>query len=247
MTRNWIAPQCDYRFDGNSVIADNPVKEKITGTQIGAILGCSPYGSPFTASAKLLGLWGEDISDKPAVRTGVALEGRIIDHIRNTHPSWSVMSSSDIFAPRTGNHKDWVSDWDDDVFGGHLDGIIAIDGEDYVLEVKTARDLTGWIDHPPEHYLWQVYLYNHFVTKQDKAYIALGVVDQSTYSDPYSWVPSASNTMLFEIPIDQQAVADTIESLRQWYGDSVGKGVTTPYDPDNLLDIEVWNYLNDIK
>lgn len=204
--RNWIAPTCDYRLEGKVAVAIDPTIEKISGTQIGAILGVSPYGTPFTASAKLLGLWGEDISDKPAVKTGIALEGRIIDYIRDTHPSWTVLSSSDIFAPRRGEHKDWKSDWEDDVYAGHLDGIITVDGEDYVLEVKTARDLSGWIDHPPDHYLWQVYLYNHFVTHQDKAYIALGVVNQETYSDPYSWVPSSSNCMLFEVPIDQQAV-----------------------------------------
>ena len=246
--RNWVAPECSYKIDGNVVVTEGKYKEKISGTAMGGMLGVSPYATPFTTSAKLMGVWNEDIGDKPAVVAGKLLEGRIIDYADKAYDG-RFYPAEVFFDPRTGKHSEWSSDFEDDVFSGHVDGIVTKDGEDYILEVKTANPMSAraWIEHPPEHYLWQVYLYNHFIAKKDKAYMLLGVIDPRYYGNPNQWIPDTTNTFLYEISIDQKKVAETIEGLRETYNRTVAKGISLPMDKKDPLDNEIMQHLVDIQ
>lgn len=251
MSRNWIAPKCKYEIKDKFVTTDKSHIEKISGTSLGAFIGCSEYGTPFTASTKLLGLWGEDISNKPSVITGTVLEERIIEYQASKHPTLgNFLKATDVFDARTGDHSDWGSDFEDDVFSGHVDGIISKDGKDYILEVKTANikqieEKGTWRNGVPEHYLWQVYLYNHFITQQDTAYFLLGIVDETTYKNPYLWVPNKDNCKIFPVSIDREMVARKIEEVRQIYNNTVAKGISMPCTT-SPLDAEIMTYLSDI-
>ena len=75
------------------------------------------------------------------------------------------------------------------------------------MEIKTVKSIEHWRGEIPAHYLWQVYLYNHFLTRQDKAYFGIGVVDDRDYKDPDNWQPNSRNCMLVEIKIDRDMVA----------------------------------------
>lgn len=246
-TRKWSAPTVPYRIENGRVITDGTGVQKITGTFVGALLGVSPWATPFSASTKLLGTWDEDIGDKPAVIAGKLLEGRIIDYVGANY-NGQYYSAEQIFAERKGAHKDWPSDFEDEVFAGHVDGIVTIDGEDYILEVKTANPegAKHWVDQPPEHYLWQVYLYNAFLTKKNKAYMALGVVDPQYYANPNLWIPDKSNTYLFEVSIDQKKVNETLDKLRAVYRETILKGRSFPAG-DNEIDREIMQHLTDIQ
>lgn len=252
MSRNWIAPRCRYLIDNGTIRTHGETVEKISGTSLGAILGKSPYETPFTISTKLLGVWGEDISDKPQVRAGIALEERIIEYQASRHPSLGTfLKAEDIFDPRAGDHSQWRSDFEDDVFSGHVDGIISKDGIDYILEVKTtsrrAIETYGtWVNGVPEHYLWQVYLYNHFITKQDRAYFLLGILEERDYANPYGWVPNKDNCRLFEVSIDREMVADKLAGVRKTYCDTIRRGISLPCT-DDPRDQEVMTYLRDIS
>lgn len=250
MSDSWEAPRTDYTVqDDGTIHTDASIRQRITGTAMGGLLGCSPYETPFSMTTKLMGLWDKDIGNNPAVMTGKLLEPRIIDYVCKTYPQVGMFyKAEDIFAKREGRHEDWESDFEDDVFGGHVDGIVSKDGQDYILEVKTANSVQAmnWREHPPEHYLWQVYLYNAFLTKKDKAYMVLGIVDNQAYSNPNTWIPSTQNTYLFEIDIDQQKVSETIDRIRQMYLDTVEKGISTPAT-EHPKDVEILNHLKDIK
>lgn len=248
MTREYIAPKCKFTISDGRVFTEADRVFNVTGTSIGALIGASPYETPFTASAKMLGLWGEDISNKPAVLTGKLLEERIIDYVAMKHPDvGQFFKAEDLFAERTGNHEDWASDFEDEDFHGHVDGIISRDGQDYILEVKTVRDLSAWSDGVPPHYLWQVYLYNHFMTHQDKAYFAIGMVTSETYANPYGWVPNSQNCILIEVPIDQKAVAAKIEEVRAIRRCIVEERATLPADLNDPRDKELMVHLLDIS
>ena len=55
MSRKWVAPKCKYEMKGDYVQTDGTYREKISGTSMGGIMGVSPYATPFTTTAKLLG------------------------------------------------------------------------------------------------------------------------------------------------------------------------------------------------
>lgn len=233
--------------DGH-ISTDGTVLHKISGTKLGAILGKSPYSTPFQAACGLLGLATEDISDKPAVKTGIALEDKIIRYVGKSYADIGVfMSADEVFEKRDGKYDTWVSDFEDDVYAGHVDGVVfGNDGGTYILEVKTTSNIAAWENGVPEHYFWQVALYNHYVTKADKAYVALGIVNSNTYRDPGSWVPSDETVMLFEMAIDREMVAENLRAADAWYADTVLNNVTPAPDEQNEGDMEMYEHLSNI-
>ena len=250
--RKFEVPKCNFGMDpaNNCIVTDGTVHQKITGTSFGAIMGVNPWMSPFEASCRLLGLIDEDIGDKPAVHTGTVCEVPIIRHLDNVYSNQYGRFLPDeelnICAPRVGPHESWKSDWDDPVFGGHIDGAV-INGDDVsILEIKTARDLSAWENDVPLHYQYQVRLYNWFLTQKDTAFVGLGVVDEDAYKDPESWVPSPNNVMLFNIDTDMEQTAKDIDYARTWYESYVLQNRTTAYNPNNPRDVEIWDFLSSV-
>lgn len=204
----YTPPKCGFMIDGDRIRADGTHKGRISGTMMAGILGVSPWSSPFTVACDLLGLATEDISSKAVVKAGHALESVVIEYMNAVHPDiGAFVPAEEMFAQREGDHDSWAPDFEDEVFTGHVDGVVmASDGNQYILEVKTSSNMESWLNGVPEYYQWQVGLYNHFITHQDKAYVALGVMNPGALKDPSTWVPSSTNTALFELPIDQGAV-----------------------------------------
>lgn len=241
-------PRCGYTIEGSRVRSDGTVLGKISGTKVSGIMDISPFSTPFSVACDLLGLGRQDVSDKPAVKTGKVLEGPIIEYLSKAYPEiGTFIPAEDMYEERTGPHQSWKPDFDDDVFSGHIDGAVMKDsGETYILEVKTSANLASWMDGVPEYYFWQVALYNHFLAHQDKAYVALGVVDDSTHRDPYAWQPNSSNVVLMEVDIDQQEVADKLDEVREWYRELSMTYTTPEYDPYSMVDVPLYTHLANI-
>lgn len=247
MDRVFKRPKCNYTVNSDGTITtDGSFKGKITGTQMGALMGCSPWSTPFQVACAILGLTTEDISNKPAVKAGVALESRIIDYVGANHSDIGLfIPAEDIFEAREGDHDDWASDFDDPIFGGHVDGMVMTEsGDNYILEVKTSMNMDSWVDGVPEYYYWQVALYNHFLVLQDKAYVALGIVTEQDRRDPLGWKPGEDTVGLFEMDIDQEQVDKGIDLARKWYERYISKNTTPPYDPTNPKDVAMFEYLS---
>lgn len=244
-SRIYDAPKCEYTIEDGCIRTDGSIKGKVTGTMMAGILGVSPWSTPFQVACGLLGVGVEDISNKPAVRTGQILESKIIDYVAKAYPEHGLfMPAESIYEKREGDHASWASDFEDDTFAGHVDGIVMKDdGTNYILEVKTSGNLKSWEDGVPIYYQLQVGLYNHFISKQDKAYVVLGTVGPETYKDPEGWVPDDSNTFMFEMPIDQLEFNEHLREVASWYDRYIGQGVTPPYDPTNPGDVELFQHL----
>jgi hypothetical protein len=247
--KKYLAPACGYSVEGRHICADGSVVKKISGTMMGGILGVSPWATPFTVSCDLFGLAREDISDKPAVKTGIALEATIIQYADRTFTNiGQFIPAENIFEKRKGDHDSWVSDFDDDDFAGHVDGIVIDkDGNDFILEVKTSSNIASWENGVPEYYFWQVALYNEFVTKKDKAYVVLGMVDEKTHQNPASWVPNERTVALFEVSIDRKEVQSAIENIRAWYHERLQEFKTTDFSPESDADVEMITHLMMLK
>ena len=242
-------PQCGYTIMGPRIKTDGSVLGKVSGTMIGGIKELSPWSTPFSVACDLLGLGRQDVSDKPAVKTGKVLEEKIIEYLGNTYGDVGMfIPARNLYDERSGPHNSWEPDYDDDVFTGHIDGaVISADGETYILEVKTSSNMSAWLDGVPEYYYWQVALYNHFLAHQDKAYVALGIVDEKTHKDPEAWVPSESNVVLLEVSIDQDEASRTFEEIRKWYGDLKATHTTPMYDMTRLsVDVPLYAHLMDL-
>lgn len=218
---------------------------KVSGTMLSGVLGCSPWASGFTVACEMLGLGTEDISDKPAVRTGHVLESRIIGYLGERYPEMGLfLPAEDVYGAREGEHGDWSPDFEDEAFTGHVDGLLMTpEGEDYILEIKTSANDKAWLDGVPEYYWWQVALYDRFIAHKGVAYLARGRVDRSVYEDPESWVPCDDNVTLYRVELDQSRVDEGIEEARRWREALASTRTTPPADPSRPADESLYSHL----
>lgn len=227
-----ICAKYPFVRDGNAYVTDNPHPGKITGTAIGGILGVSPWETPFSIACRLLGLYNEDISDKPAVRAGQILEGSIIDYLRTQ--GYDTIPAEQLFKKREGEHQTWASDFEDPDFGGHVDGITA---QGDIVEIKTTSNPESWIDGVPVYYHYQASLYAHFMGAK-KIIFAVGVLSKDDVTNPYGWKPTPENTFVYEVEPVQTIVSD-IAYLREWYTDYIRQGRTPEPDLDSEKDLTI--------
>ena len=205
---------------------------KVTGTYISGILNQNPWQTPFSGVARMLRLFNEDISDKPSVHAGIVMEPKILDYIGALH-------GDEIFEKRAGDHETWVSDFEDPVFGGHIDGLMP-DGS--LVEIKTSSRPQDWDGKIPVHYHMQASLYAHFL-KTDRIVFGVGFTDRETLSDPDRWVPDKSNTIKVETTV-MDGFDGMLEEAERIYRDTVLKDRTPVPDMSNPIDAQIVAYLN---
>lgn len=244
--KKYIAPSCEFSIKENHIETDKSVHKKCTGTSLAGILGCSPFTSPFQIACALLGVCSEDLDGKFAVEFGKAHESTIISYLNETYTDEGLfIPAEDVFEKREGDHDSWESDFQDDIFAGHVDGVVtSTNGEDYILEIKTSAKIDDWTEGVPLYYWLQVALYNHFITQKDHAYVGLGIRSQDdTIED---WTANDDTVRLFKMSIDQEDFDKKLDVVREWYETYIMNGITPDYDPTNHGDLMMWNYLNSI-
>lgn len=165
------------RFSGHNVNQQwlEQRKKGVGGSDVSAIMGLSRYKGPYALWAEKSGLViPEDISDKPAVMVGNALEDPIRRWFRDRHPELVVTASNCILRSK---RRPWAQASLDGVC--HIRGSSRSDKSSYaVLEIKTVgeRSIKDWYDDSgkltlPIYYLCQVTHYLS-VTGWSKAYVA---------------------------------------------------------------------------
>ena len=145
----------------------------VTGTDASIIMGVNPYQSVLELWQLKLGIAEpQDISDNPRVRAGNYLEPVVGKLFEDTTGKKLRTSEDLIVHPK---HK-WM--------GGNIDRYV--DGEDAILEIKTASFGDGWGDQGeniiPKHYLCQCAHYMA-ICEVSKCYVAvlIGGWDFRTY------------------------------------------------------------------
>ncbi len=220
--------------DGSYSVTDKRVDfGKITGTQISGLLNRNPWQTPFSTAVRMLRLFNEDISDKPAVHAGSVIEPKILDYAGALH-------GEDVFqSDKSGDHESWASDFEDEYFGGHIDGLMP-DGA--VVEVKTSSKPQDWDGKIPEHYWMQASLYAHFL-KTDRIVFLVGFTDRDTWNNPDAWVPTEKNTIRVDTGIIPGFDDMMAEALRI-YTETVLKGITPVPDHASEIDMQIVKYLD---
>lgn len=219
--------------DGSySVTQKNAPYGKITGTQISGLLGVNPWNTPFSTAVKMMRMFNEDKSGNPSLHAGVVIEPKILDYIGAIH-------GDKIFQKRKGDHEEWPSDFEDEIFGGHIDGLMP-DGS--VVEIKTSSRPQDWTNGVPQYYHMQASLYARFLNTE-RIIFGVGFTDRATLSDPDKWVPTKDNTIVIETSI-MDGFDGMMEQAKKIYEDTVLKGRTPVPDMNNDIDREIVGYLD---
>jgi putative phage-type endonuclease len=117
----------------------------ISGSEIGAILGLSPFTSAITLWAEKTGKLPKQVVGNTAMRLGQLVEPAVRQLYKESHPDHSVFEVGTFAA----ESNEWMH--------ANPDGICFDEkGEAYILEIKHTA--TYW-DAVPEHYKAQVFWY----------------------------------------------------------------------------------------
>ena len=246
-------PECQFYLEEDHAVTIGAVPNKITGTAMAGILGFSPFQSEFTVACALLNIGREILDGKFAIEFGKAHESTIIKYISEMNPDVGIfVPAEDLFEERKGDHDKWKSDFDDDTFGGHVDGLVYDEnGDEFILEIKTTSidheaDWKDWNGNytVPDYYRCQVELYNHFIAKKDHAFVAVGFRDKNDKIE--TWKPTEENTHLIRMEIDQEAFDEKLEDIKAWYARYILAGITPDYNILNEKDVTMWEHLSSI-
>lgn len=243
----FLPPKCDFTVEGDHIVTDGSVKGKITGTKLAPILGASHFSSPFQVACDLLGLGREDISSKSAVQFGIAKESDIVAYLSEAYADvGQFMGSDEALGRKNGSPTDDNSDFEHDLYGGHIDGaVIEPDGTACILEIKTGDPQYWVVDGKmqiPENYRMQVALYDRFVMGGvGHAYIALGARESN--DSIANWTPNADNVFLFPVTFTEEEVDGWLAQAEEWYAKYIAEGVTPDYDRENKGDVRMMTHL----
>lgn len=222
----------------NGAVQSAPSDRKISGTTLAGVVGRTPWDTPFAVACKMLNVYREDISDKPAVRTGRILEHVIVDYVNSTQ-GLGIMKGDDLYGSQPDDYNTWMSHFDDPDFSGHVDGVLA-DGT--IVEVKTGGSPAQWVDKDgnpriPEHYHIQASLYARMTGASSLLFI-LGVVDDEARKNPHKWVPSEDNVFLFPADVHPE-IDDFIRQGREFRMQYTTLGYTPRMDTESAVDNEI--------
>ena len=207
----------------------------ISGSEIGTILGLSPWTSAFTLWAEKTGKIERSVTPNTAMRLGTLVEPAIRQLYQESHPD-HVVEEVGTYASV---HASWMH--------ANPDAICLDEhGEGYVLEIKHTA--TYW-DAIPEHYKAQVFWYM-YVFNLKKAVFA--VVNAGRYKefellwDDFEWqailqqVTKFRHYVLDNVQPDWDGSESTYETVRQ-----LSPGIESRDEELGLLGVELMNAQTD--
>lgn len=136
-------------FDNNSPEWHDLRKTGIGGSDIAAIVGLSPWTSPFTLWAKKTGRIDDSFVPSEAAEWGTRLEDVILDAFAEKNPNLKLHRNVGTWAHR---ERAWQLANPDAIYENE-------DGRLGIVEVKTSRYEDDWVNGVPPYYRTQVNWY----------------------------------------------------------------------------------------
>ena len=210
-------------------------KKKITGTKMGAILGCSRFSTPFKVALEIARIYPGDPSNK-YLEAGNVIEPIIRKHVRSLSsriPSLLGLPDSTPIVVEEPVEKEacgYDHFHDSKVFGGLVDGYIAAGGRrKAILEIKTSGHRDSWLDEDgnvsvvPEEYILQAGLYAQ-LSNLDDIVFAVGFLRDEDYDRPAFWTPDEDNFAM--IHISRPDMTGPMREAEDWYHRYIDNGET---------------------
>jgi putative phage-type endonuclease len=198
-------------------------KQGITGTDVGAILGVSPFSSAYKIWAVKTGLVTDEVKQNQSMRLGQLLEPALLQMFKETHPEMQVHEVG------TYAHEDYP------FMIANPDGL-AIEGDKlWIVEIKTSRKY--W-EEVPAHYITQVLHYADVFSADGIKMVSYAGGNFQEWEIPFSE---------FELEAQREAVKDFWEENIQqniepsWDGSQatyeVMREIARPGDPEVSVDL----------
>ena len=238
------------RIDSDrKVVEFDPQKHgKITGSRFLAVLGRDGYMSEFKAACLIARVFYDDTKNK-YTEAGEIIEPIVRGYVRENcdtiiRDALGIDPAADISIEEPIDKKDCYYDHfrSDKVFGGMVDGFVRCKGRrEAILEIKTAKDDSGWHDENgniiiPEGYYLQASLYAQ-LANLDRIVFAAAFLQESDYESPENFVPSEKNTLI--VAVDKKDITEEMAAAREWFQRYILQGRTPEWkeSDEGIIDI----------
>jgi putative phage-type endonuclease len=186
----------------------------ISGSEIGAILGLSPFTSAVTLWAEKTGRLPRQVVGNTAMRLGQLVEPAIRELYKESHPN------HEVYEVGTYSSKDY--DW----MHANPDGICFDEnGQGYILEIKHTA--LYW-DSIPEHYKAQVFWYMYVFGLKKTVFAVVNAGRYKEYEllwDEFEWEAILQQVLFF-----RKHVLDNVQP--EWDGSESTYETTKALSPD---------------
>jgi len=209
----------------------------ISGSEIGAILGLSPFTSAVTLWAEKTGRISRDVVGNTAMRLGQLVEPAIRTLYKEQHPD-HVVEEVGTYAS---THASWMH--------ANPDGVcLDANGEGYILEIKHTA--TFW-DAVPEHYKAQVFWYMYVFELKRAVFAVVNAGRYKEYEivwDDFEWsailqkVLEFRERVLTDLQPDWDGSDSTYETIR-----SLAPDIEDTKTELGTLGIELWTASQKVK
>jgi putative phage-type endonuclease len=207
----------------------------ISGSEIGAILGLSPFTSAITLWAEKTGRLERDFVGNTAMRLGQLVEPAIRQLYQESH--------TDHVVEEVGSYASAHASW----MHANVDGIgVDENGEGYILEIKHTA--TFW-DAVPEHYKAQVFWYMYVFDLKRTVFAVVNAGRYKEYEvlwDDFEWaailqrVKDFRQNVLDNVQPDWDGSESTYETTRK-----LSPGVESRDEELGTLGVELMNAQTD--
>lgn len=218
----------------DGVIKITPPKnpKKLTGTRLAAVLGRSPWSTPFEIWCAVTRTYEEPFVDTIYTLAGKAIEPKQIEYMRKKY-FMNILTPTDkygkdYFKKTRGDFFEYIP-----IYGGMWDALqIDEDGNPIaVLEFKTTKRSEDWAEDVPEYYAIQASLYAYLLGL-DHVIMVASFLENKDYEHPEAFEPNAQNTITVEFNISERYpdFYRMVDSATEWWTDHVTMGVSPRYD-----------------
>lgn len=232
------------------IIMKDPIRnpKRITGTRFPAVIGYHPWQSPFEIWCAVTRTYEKPFEDNKYTIAGKAIEPIIIQYLRDIYfGDECVIDPTQVFGEDPFRSTKGNFFPDHEIFGGMWDALLVDEGTTTaVIEIKTTSRIDNWLDGAPDYQALQGALYAHLLGV-DTVIMVVAALEDTDYSNPSGFVPTAANVHLDEFNIYERYpnFDEMINQATNWWNTHV-KGSESPFY-DERKDAEILKELRTIR
>ena len=222
---NWI--------DSHIEVTPPKKPKKITATRFATILGLNPWSTPFEMWCEITKTYQKPFEDTIYTIAGKTIEPKQIEYMRTSYGMYNLKTPTDIYGPDYFK-KTWGDFFGDTpIVGGMWDSLL-IDANgkpEAVIEFKTTKRVTDWVEDVPEYYALQASLYAYLLGVDDVIMVG-SFLEPKDYEAPENFVPSVKNTITKEFKVSERYpnFPEMVAQAQAWWDAHVVTGISPDYD-----------------
>ena len=214
--------------DNKLILSEAPKRtKKITATRFATVMGLNPYKTEFETWCEITRTYEKPFEDSIYTIAGKAIEPKVIQYLKDVY-FMDIKAPAEIYGDDYFNKTKGDFFPENKIFGGMWDVV----GEDVVVEIKTTKNSTDWLQGIPVYYKLQAALYA-WLCHIDEVCMVCSFLEDKDYTNPSAFVPTSKNTIVRTFLMSEDYpnfYEDYVAPAEAWWAKYVESGASPAFD-----------------